>query len=111
MLWAVFGLYILVAGYTMFHHELWGDEFQSWNIAKSSDTFFDLIHNRRYEGHPPVWYIILWSISKFTHNLVYIQIVHLVIACMVIFVMLFYSPLPAGTKILLPFGYYFSGRN
>jgi hypothetical protein len=107
LLWIVFGLYIIVAGFTMYHHELWGDEFHSWNIAKGSSSFLDLIHNRRYEGHPPVWYTILWIISKFTHNLVYIQVVHFTIAVLVIFVMLFYSPLPDSTKILLPFGYYF----
>ena len=107
MLWVVFGLYIAIAGYTMFHHELWGDEFHSWNIAKGSNSFFDLIQNRRYEGHPPVWYIVLWCISKFTHNLAYVQLVHLTIAILVIFVMFFYSPLPASTKAILPFGYYF----
>jgi hypothetical protein len=107
LLWVVFGLYIIIASYTMYHHELWGDEFHSWNIAKGSSSFFDLIYNRRYEGHPPVWYTVLWIISKFTHNLVYVQIVHLILAILVIFVMLFYSPLPTGTKLLLPFGYYF----
>jgi hypothetical protein len=107
LLWAVFGLYIIIASYTMYHHELWGDEFHSWNIARGSSSFFDLIYNRRYEGHPPVWYTVLWIISKFTHNLVYVQIVQLVFAILVIFVMLFYSPLPTGAKILLPFGYYF----
>src|ERR1700689_24933 len=91
----------------MFHHELWGDELQAWNIAKGSCSFFDVIHNTRYEGHPPVWYIILWIISKFTHNLIYVQVVHLLIAILIIFIILFYSPLPTITKILLPFGYYF----
>src|ERR1700749_131213 len=107
LLWAVFGLYIIIASFTMYHHELWGDEFHSWNIARGSNSFFDLIYNRRNEGHPPVWYIVLWIISKFTHNLVYVQIVQLVFAILVIFLMLFYSPLPTGAKVLLPFGYYF----
>jgi hypothetical protein len=106
-LWVVFIVYIIVASYTMFHHEMWADELHSWNIAKASNSLFDLIQNRRYEGHPPLWYIILWSISKFTHNLVYVQAVHLLIAILVVFVILFYSPLPTTTKILLPFGYYF----
>jgi hypothetical protein len=107
LLWAVLGLYIVVAGYAMFHHEFWGDELQAWNIAKGSSSFFDVIHNTRYEGHPPVWYIILWIISKFTHNLIYVQAVHLLIAILIVFTILFYSPLLTITKILLPFGYYF----
>ena len=100
-------LYIAVAGYAMFHHELWGDELQAWNIAKGSSSLSDVIHNTRYEGHPPVWYIILWIIARFTHNVVYVQAIHLMIAVLVVFVIIFYSPFPTMTKILIPFGYYF----
>jgi hypothetical protein len=107
ILWGVFVLYIVVAGYTVACHELWGDEVHSWNIAKASSSLSDLIANSRYEGHPPVWYIILWTISKFTHNLVYVQIVQLIIASSVVFMVLFYSPFPVITRILIPFGYYF----
>lgn len=106
-LWAIFVLYLIVAGYAIAHHELWGDEIHSWNIAKASSSFSDLINNTRYEGHPPVWYSILWSISKFTHNLEYVQAVQLLIAGSVVFVLLFYSPFPFIVKALIPFGYYF----
>jgi len=91
----------------MFHHELWGDEIHSWNIAKASGSFFELISNTRYEGHPPVWYIILWTISKFTHDAFAIQVVHLIIAWLVVSVILFYSPFPFIIRILIPFGYFF----
>ena len=106
-LWAIFLLYVIVAGYAIAHHELWGDEVHSWNIAKASSSFSDLIANSRYEGHPPVWYIVLWSISKFTHNLVYVQIVQLIIASSVVFMVLFRSQFPLIIKILIKFGYYF----
>lgn len=106
-LWAIFVLYLIVAGYAMAHHELWGDEIHSWNIVKASGSFSDLISNTRYEGHPPVWYSILWSISKFTHNLAYVQAAQFLIAGSVVFVLLFYSPFPFVVKALIPFGYYF----
>src|SRR6266498_233586 len=56
VLWIIFGFCLLVFGYTMAHHELWFDEIHSWNIAKGSGSFVDLISNIRYEGHPPLWY-------------------------------------------------------
>lgn len=105
--WLVFIIYIAILSFTMFHHELWADELHSWNIAKGSNGFFDMISNTKYEGHPPVWYVILWSISKFTHNLLYVKVVHLIIAVASIYLLLFFSPLPKLTKILIPFGYYF----
>lgn len=107
LLWGVYFIYIMVAVYVMIHHEPWGDEVHSWNIAKGSAGFFELIHNTRYEGHPPVWYTIMWPVSKFTHNFMYVQAVHLIIASLTVFLVLFFSPFPVATRILIPFGYYF----
>lgn len=107
ILWLTLGVYIFVACYTMLHHEPWGDELHSWNLAKGSNTFPDLIQNRKYEGHPPVWHIILWLISRFTHNPLYMQLVHVVIAISAVFLLLFYSPFSTVVKVLIPFGYYF----
>ena len=91
----------------MLHHELWGDEIHSWNIAKASLSFFDLLSNTRYEGHPPIWYVMLWSISKLTHDPVALQFLNLIISCAIVFIILFYSPFPIIIKALIPFGYFF----
>jgi len=107
VLWGVFILYVIVLSFTIAHHELWGDEIHSWNIAKASTSFSDLISNTRYEGHPPLWYTILWSISKLTHNVDYIQLTQLIIASLVVFLVMFFSPFPLITRILIPFGYFF----
>lgn len=107
VLWSVFIAYIIVSAATIFHHELWGDEVHSWNIAKASNSFTDLISNTRYEGHPPVWYSILWIVSKFTHDVMMIQWVQLLIAIAISFLILFVSPFPLVTRSLVPFGYFF----
>jgi hypothetical protein len=107
LLWITFIVYLILAGYTIANHEMWGDEIHSWNIAKGSNSFLDMVSNCRYEGHPPAWYVILWVISKFTHELAYVQAVHLVIASLSIFLILFFSPLPFISRLLVPFGYFF----
>jgi hypothetical protein len=106
-LWSVFIIYIIVSGLTIFHHELWEDELHSWNIARASDSFFDLISNTRYEGHPPSWYSILWIISKFTHDVSMIQWLQFIIIIIINFLILFASPFPFVTRLLIPFGYFF----
>jgi hypothetical protein len=106
-IWIIFFSYFIALAYTMSHHELWGDEIHSWNIAKASLSYSDLISNIRYEGHPPVWYTILWSISKFTHDVSYIKAAQLIIAASVVFLVLFFSPFPTLTRIVIPFGYFF----
>ena len=64
LLWTVFITYVVVSGFAISHHELWGDEVHSWNIAKGSGSYADLIVNRRFEGHPPAWYTVLWAICS-----------------------------------------------
>jgi hypothetical protein len=98
---------VLILGYTEAHHEPWGDEVHSWNISKASDSYADLIHNSRYEGHPPTWYTVMWTISKFTHNFSAVQVVQASIAACVVFVLLFFSPFPLFVRAMMPFGYYF----
>jgi hypothetical protein len=105
--WIVFAVYAILSAWAMAHHELWSDEVHSWDIAKSSSNFGDLLARSRYEGHPPGWYSILWIITRFTHQIAWMQVVQWTIACSVVFLTLFYSPFPTIIKILIPFGYYF----
>lgn len=105
--WLIFILYILISGVTIARHELWGDEVHSWNISKGSTTYAELIANRRFEGHPPGWYTILWTISRFSHNIKWMQAVQWILACTVAFIIIFHSPFPFLTRHLIPFGYFF----
>lgn len=107
LLWSMLVIYACVLAFGIVHHELWGDEIHSWNIAKASNSFGDLLANTRYEGHPPVWYILLWIISKFSHNPLCIQWLQWFIAVLVVAMILFFSPFSTITKSLLPFGYFF----
>jgi hypothetical protein len=107
LLWSAFILFLMMGGYAVAHHESWGDEVHSWNIVKGSASYLDVIHNSRYEGHPPTWYTIMWIVSKFTHNFSWVQVVHFVIAATTIFLLLFRSPLPLFSRLLIPFGYFF----
>jgi glycosyltransferase involved in cell wall biosynthesis len=106
-LWAVFAFYCLLLAVGMAKHEMWADEFHSWNISKGSGSYLQLIANRRFEGHPPGWYTLLWTLSKFTHRVVFVQVLQWLIAVTAIFLILFRSPLPTRARVLIPFGYYF----
>lgn len=107
VIYAIFLLYLVLSGYALLHHELWSDELHSWNIAKGSGAFTELIAHTRYEGHPPGWYILLWLLSKISHRLILLQLAQWLIAVSVAFIVLFRSPFPLIIKLLIPFGYYF----
>ena len=45
-------------------HELWRDEWQAWLIADGSGSLRELFANLRHEGHPPLWHLILFGLSR-----------------------------------------------
>lgn len=76
---------------TLLRHEMWCDEFQGWLIARNSHSLANLFVNLKYEGHPALWYLILYVITRFTHNYFWMQLTHLALATLVIWVMWRYS--------------------
>ncbi len=105
--YAVFVAYLLLLAFSINHHELWGDELHSWNIAKGSGSISDLLANTRYEGHPPLWYVLMWSLSRFTHQLGYLQCLQFLLISATVYLVIFRSSLPVMVRWLLPFGYFF----
>lgn len=50
------------------HHTLFFNELNAWGISAASPTLHQLFEQVHYEGHPWLWYFLLWFPSRFTHN-------------------------------------------
>ena len=87
-------------------HEMWRDELQSWLIAKGSVSIMNLFSNLRYEGHPALWHICLYFISRFTAQPIVMQFFHLLLAATTIYIFTRFSPFTKLQKILFAFGYF-----
>lgn len=48
----------------IFGHRPWLDEWQALQIALQSPSLAHLLENLRYEGHPPLWYLILRGMAQ-----------------------------------------------
>lgn len=55
----IFAVYAVLTFIGAANHELWFDEAQAWNIARDNDIA-GIFHQLGYEGHPPLWYLILY---------------------------------------------------
>ncbi|WP_016875198.1 hypothetical protein ACF3DV_18390 [Chlorogloeopsis fritschii PCC 9212] len=88
------------------NHEMWRDELQAWLIARDSSSLIDVFNNLRYEGHPGLWHTFLYIITRFTHNPIAMQFFHLLIATLVIYTFVKYSPFNRLQKALFTFGYF-----
>jgi hypothetical protein len=103
---AVTFLFFLISLPGLFHHEMWRDEHQAWLVARDAHSIPQLFENMKYEGNPALWHLLLYFITIFTHNPVYMQYLHLFIACGFVYIFNRYSGLDIIHKILFSFGYF-----
>lgn len=90
----------------LLNHAMWQDECQAWLIARDSGSLAQLFHHLRYEGHPALWYLALYGLSRFTAQPLAMQLLHLTLATATVYVFLRFSPFTWLQKILFIFGYF-----
>jgi hypothetical protein len=61
-------------------HAMWRDEAQAWLIARESANLSELHANLRFEGHPPLWHLVIWPIARLSPNVELMKVVTLIIA-------------------------------
>jgi hypothetical protein len=101
----VFLIYIILLSVTILHHEPWADEAQAWLLARDSSPFDLLFKDLRYEGHPPLWYLILIIPSKILPYRT-ISVISAIIAISGVYILLYRSSFPKIVRLLLPFTYF-----
>jgi len=107
-LWFALVVFAVVTGIGIRAHTLWFDELQAWNIARASHSFGDLAHNLRYEGHPILWYLPLYALTRVTGDPHAMQVLQWTIAVATAALVLFRAPFQAGVRVALLAGYFFA---
>jgi len=102
----VFVLYMMSVVILSFCHEYWRDELQPFLIVKNSNTLSDLFSNTKYEGHPSLWFLILFGLKQVVAKLYAIKLLHLLITAVISWLVLRYSPFKFYQKILLLCSYF-----
>jgi len=90
------------------HHEMWRDELWSFGIAAASPTLSSVFWHIRFEGHPWLWYALLWVLSRFTTSPVGMKVLQAVIGTAIYLIIGVGSPFSRVEKILLFLCYYIS---
>lgn len=103
---ALTALYFLISLVGIWHHELFIDEAHHWLLARDSHSVVELYDNTRIEGHPLLWSLILYALSRFTANPFAMQFVHILISAATVFLFLRKAPFGWIFKILFIFGYF-----
>ncbi len=89
-------------------HEPFFDEAEAWQIARSVSLKTLFLETTHYEGHPPLWHLILMPLAKagapYELSLTLVSLAFMGIA---VFLILRYAPFPRLVRLLLPFTYFF----
>lgn len=96
-------LHLVVASF----HEPWYDEAEAWQIAKCATIEQILFSIPHYEGHPPLWHLILTFPAKI--GLPYelsLSIISLLFSGISVALFLKYAPFSCWLKMVLPFTYF-----
>jgi len=106
-----FNIFVLVAFLAVatlgaLTHDMWRDEMQAWLIARDSPTPWAIIKNLRYEGHPALWYFVIWPVSQLTWSPDAMKPLSLAASTGGVVLFLWHGPWSRVEKLLWPFGYF-----
>lgn len=105
--YAVFALFAAAYVVISVFHEPWFDEAQAWQIAKCASLREILFVLPHYEGHPPLWHLILTIPAKLgVPYEIGLKSVGFLFSMASIYLIVFRSPFPRFVKLLLPFNYF-----
>src|SRR5271157_3575330 len=82
----VLSVFFLLSFIGILHHEIWLDEAQHFLLARDSRSLSELVYNCRFEGHPLLWNIILFLVTRFTTQIFYMQLIHILVSCITAFI-------------------------
>lgn len=88
-------------------HEIWRDEWHPWLVARHSGSLAELLWNKRYDGHPGLWYFLVFALTRVTANAVAMQWLNAGIAILAGWLLVRHAPFSLPERILCLCGYYF----
>lgn len=90
------------------HHQLWVDEINAWAMAAASPNLKTLIGYVHYEGHPALWYMLLWLPAHFSLAPEAMKVIEGALGIGIYLMIGVWSPFSRFEKVLLFLSYYIS---
>jgi hypothetical protein len=82
------------------HHAMWRDEVSTWLLARFSNSLRDLYLAARYDPQFLLWHVVVWILTRFTHNCQSMQWLHLALATGSVWILVRFSPFTRVQKAL-----------
>lgn len=99
--------FLILCYVQIWHHVLWRDELNALAITWASPTIPSLFWHIHHEGHPWLWYVILWVPSRFTQSVLVLKYVEGIVSTAIILLFALRAPFRTWEKALILAGYFF----
>jgi hypothetical protein len=102
-IYAFMGLFALLLALVTSQHEIYVDEAQAWLIARDSGNLLELVRHLRYEGHPALWYLLIYLPAHLSANLEWMQVLNYVLSLAMAWLVLSERRLPLAMRVMSVF--------
>lgn len=101
---ALLALWLAVAGFTASRHEMWRDEVRPLSLAREATSPLDLYHRVEYDGHPMLWFLLLYTGYALLGTKLVLPGLALLLAAAGVALFLLAAPFPLPLRALFVFG-------
>ncbi len=96
-------IWLMIVIFTVTRHEFRIAEVRAWSQAVSSNSLLELYDLTQYDGHPVLWFLILYIAKMFSASPLILPILSISIAFAAVAIFIFKAPFPLWFKCLFIF--------
>jgi hypothetical protein len=100
---AILGVWLTVVIFTTTNHEFWRDEVRPLSLARAANSPLDLYGLTQYDGHPILWFMLLYIGKSIFDTPLILPVTSIVIAFGAVAVFMFFAPFPLWIKCMFIF--------
>ena len=98
------GLFAILLAFVTTRHEMYVDEGQAWLIARDSQNLLEVFQHLRYEGHPALWYLLLYLPAHLSAGIVWMQAINYALSVAMAWLVLSERRVPLAMRVMSVFG-------
>jgi len=95
-------VWLVIAMFSLMNHEIWRDEAQVWCIVRDLGLY-DVFKMSRIEGHPILWYLLVFPFAKMGFSVISMQVLSLLFVFASVSFLVFKSPFNFFEKFIIIF--------
>lgn len=100
---AILGIWLIGVIFTTTRHEFWRDEVRALSLARAAISPPDLYGLTQHDGHPILWYLLLYIGKSIVDTPLILPITSIIVAFAAVAVFMFFSPFPFWIRCLFIF--------